>query len=1760
MKKKIAYLLTASMLLSGVMPVYGTPSDGDMNSENQTYTENVENTEPAENTESAEATENTEYAEDTENPQVLETEGTSEHEKDTQEDTAEGIKNIRTAKVEKGNTVKVVLASAFPVPKEQSFEVCLRKEGGDERKDTLYLPGTGEENSEVKDSSITFHDIEVGEYTLEVSGNKYETYSQSFQVKELTDYTVPITTGWMGNYAYNGDVHPGVLRVGDADGNGKLTDEDADAIIQGIEDKTAADNLDLNSDGKVDMVDLQYFAVNSRDERERQASIEESVSPSAVTIQVDESKVQVEGNLESLLTGEGNGIVLKPAQGNLSKENPVKIDFPVSDGKTAVVMGGMSIAGNTDNLLTAGGIEVELEDGSTMWIDISGEQTAKARAAAPQAVWENGVLVVDFKGQVAVKKVTIVIEGTKKNNNLAEISKVEFLNNMENRIPAPTMDIPQGLKAEAGSASFILNWDTAKNITGYEVKISDGNATEVRKTASTKMQVTSFQNEDLVNKKEYKVSVQSVNGEWKSGYSEEITVVPFTTAKPEAPDNLSLKGGYRFISASWKKMKDTDSYNLYYKKESDIEFTKIENITANSFQIANLEDKTKYEVFVRGVNENGEGPDSLHSAAKTVSILPAQMPQYMLLNQSQGEKKLTSHIKKISYDPREKRSMEESPLDEGNAGSALGIADDFYGSYYTVDDWDDGAAYPGSDKGFTVELDNTYHIGYIAVAQAIENPELSGVTVYADGKEVQGISFVTRSDESGRKYYLIKLPLDGVEAQTFRICLRNLNTKSVNVAEVRFYEYDSLEKEVMELYADDLHTELKDNVTNEMLKKLQERLDTKKNEEYHLEKDTIQKELDTAKAIFAEKDLKDTVEINTNITAAKDGQLGFGGLNSWQPLGVSAGAGEDVVVYVGSNKGKTGDTTDLTLVATQYHAEYSSFVQESQRLKVGRNEISLKSLQSIDTEAGGSLYISYKGNNQNDKYAVRVSGGVKIPVLNLYEVKDTQERLKYTEQYVEELEQTVGNLEKIHEQEHQNNKNESLQYDYDEENCIAGATEIMMDSMMYSVSSKQILAGLGNGSTEEKAQKLLTSIDAMEQMMHLFYQHKGLNENAPQAVNRTPSQHLNIRYQRMFAGAFMYAGGNHIGIGWNEVKGLAGGVPVQTDDNGAYKSGQLFGWGIAHEIGHNINQSSYAIAEITNNYFAQLSGLKEDKNESVRFKYPDVYEKVTSGNTGRSADGSVQLAMYWQLHLAYDRGYNYQVYDNYEEQLKNLFYARVDTYARNTQAAPMPGNIPLTLGSDPEQNIVRLASAAAQKDLTDFFVRWGIVPDETSVQYIGQFEPEDRAIYYVNDDARVYEMEKGSTAGTIKGMEVVSGAKAEVDASRKNEVHITLGSSADEDVILGYEITRCMTANGKTVKEVVGFTTDKQYTDVVTAVNNRVITYEITAVDKFMNRSASEKLEPLKIQHDGIYDKEAWEVSLAGITPEETETEEADENTPCAPKEKDGTEKIVDSKADTVFTGQLGKDQNEIILNFHKNLEVSGIRYTAGDKAKQSEKIENYQIQVSQDNQTWTTVAEGKFDTEKNSQQIYFTNGKDSWVCTYDAAYVKVIVKDEEGKSISVGEIDLIGPSGDNVEFGDLSDKTTVGILKEDYVYDKNGDKIPANSLVFIGEYKGNPAYNVVMLYDENGNIVGGVGEDGALRAEQIILADVPEHGELGETSDGKWVYWIEPENLDSNKIPKNVRAELYRVDNALTNEGQRLVSDSMFYTMPEELPQISIK
>ena len=293
----------------------------------------------------------------------------------------------------------------------------------------------------------------------------------------------------------------------------------------------------------------------------------------------------------------------------------------------------------------------------------------------------------------------------------------------------------------------------------------------------------------------------------------------------------------------------------------------------------------------------------------------------------------------------------------------------------------------------------------------------------------------------------------------------------------------------------------------------------------------------------------------------------------------------------------------------------------------------------------------------------------------------------------------------------------------------------MLNTMMISLPAQQILAGAGTGSTQEKAKKLVTSMEAMENMMYLFYQHKGLNNNAADVKDKVPANHLNIRYQTMFAGAFMYASGNHIGIEWGSAPGMIGGVTVSHDD-GKYKSGGYFGWGIAHEIGHCINQGTYAVAEITNNYFAVLAQAK-DTNDSVRFQYPKVYEKVTSGTKGRASNVFTQLGMYWQLHLAYDNGFNFKTYENYDEQLANLFFARMDAYSRNPGKAPTPGDALLSLCGDKEQDLMRLACAAAEKDILEFFERWGMTPNADTISYASSFPKETRAIYYVNDDSRV---------------------------------------------------------------------------------------------------------------------------------------------------------------------------------------------------------------------------------------------------------------------------------------------------------------------------------------------------------------------------------------------------------------------------------------
>ncbi len=1644
----------------------------------------------------------------------------------------------------------------------------------------------------------------------------------------------------------------GVRAIGDEEGfaetgNGAEGSEEAVNIL-----------ADVNRDEVVDVQDLQYLAENFGVQNTT-AFVTTSISTKAVAVEeAANTKIETKDGKnvnEVLFSDDSSTLGLTPTEGeHISEDNPVEIGLTLAEEKSTkgVPMEGLVVKSPVgDNGLKKGEIDVTYYDpdqGKDMTIiaEFGGTETGRAKSLrvytmvatvgltvggfaredaverVPASMDENGNIVVNLGRKVAVKKVTIKVTATTSANaTLAEISKVEFLNNMEDRIPEPVMNKPVELNVTDGSKTFTVTWKAQTNITGYEVEVehfergsSTSKTTQVIFTDVNSITFTALNGEEIVNLDTYKVRVRSVNAEWKGPYSDTVIAAPKPDKAPAAPDNVVATGGQNRITISWKKMKDTEYYTVHYQKKDALEEETPIEVHDNQYVIMGLGDLETYTVWVVGYNTNpdtGEirqGPASFKSTVTTTKVGPVIFPQYNVINKpfaegEAGKNKLMTHIKDAFYNIKDRSDIKgmkgDSQLDKV-IGKAHGVVDNDYATYYYLGDWDDGRSYPSSDKGFTVQLTEKHKMNVIMFADVVDNISYKNVAVYyldENGYEALATlrNLTTLSDVNGRRYYMIKLD-QPIETDQVRICLEQWS-RYIGVAEIRFYEYDDLEDRVMALFKDNYHLVLREDVDQKMIDGLRKELNTKKDGELHPEYDLIELELQSAEAALRDKGAfsdEEFIEVNPNINSSKDSKLGFGGLNAWQPLGITAYTGEKLIVYVGNkslaNENKPGANARLKLVATQYHAESSPFMAEiSTQLKIGRNEITIPEIASFDFERGGSLYIEYTGSNTNDQYAVRVLGGQRIPVLNLYKV-DQEKWKPLVADYLVKLTAYVANQEALHNKIHKGSGVQAIDMDYDNQNCILGATEIMLDQMMYSVSGEQILKGLSGASTiEAKADMLVESLKAMEEMMTLFYHHKGLSNDKDVAdINRIPMRHLNIRYHRMFAGAFMYASGNHIGIEWDSVPGLAQGVPIGTDAKGRYESGRYFGWGIAHEIGHDINQSTYAIAEVTNNYFSVLAQADDKNLSSVRFDYEKVYDKVTSGALGRDANVFTQLGMYWQLHLAYDDGYNYKIYDNYKDQLDNLFFARVDTYARTPASAPKSWpdieieegkedpRKALTLTGDTDQKLMRLAIAAAKKDLTEFFQRWGMVPDEETLAYAAQFPKEERAIYYVNDLARAYRVENAAFEAekTIKDKAVMNTSlvKASTDPVIQNQVTLTLNTTnCDPEAILGYEITRCITSKGQEKKEVVGFIMQSvnesgkpvttEYVDTISSINNRVFTYEVVAVDKFLNRSQALRLDPIKVSHDGSLDKTYWTVTTNMASVDDHAGTADIEWDPCEPEIESAVTRVLDNDGATVYTGSCIEADPQIVIALNKMSTVEALKYNApADENRISDYV--IEIKVSEDEEAeWIKVAEGTFPSE-GVQVVYFGNGEDDWVCTYDVAYVRLTATGQSGKHISVGELDLLGPSGDNVEFRNAGDSKAFGYLTADYVFDASlgaNGTIPAGSLVFVGQYKGNPAYNVVVLYDENGKIVGGTNSDGSLVAEQIVLAEVPDNGlPLGETSDGTFLYWIKP--ADKGSIPGKVRAELYRVDNALTNEGERLVSDTYFVTIDRDnIPELTL-
>ncbi len=1560
----------------------------------------------------------------------------------------------------------------------------------------------------------------------------------------------------------------GLLPMGDLNDDDLLDEKDRQELMRFVSADTALDTdplyvrADLNGDGKVDLLDMDAFA-RYYDVREAPAQ-----AKTLHTLYVSEDEIEGVEDSTTLVGGDGatvkqifagtaspeKALELSPAnQGNISEDNPVTVSAEFAAPKT---MEGFVVEPQpgSGGSIVDGTVTVQMEDGTerTFLVE-NGQVKSLVRAIAARfallAAGDDGEMlqglpvVIDLGGQKAVKKISIQVTKTLSGGSLADISRVEFYDDMADRIPEAPMSIPERVAVKNSDASFSLSWKNMPNVVSYEVTVSGVNkdGAELSQTHdvqnTTELKVESLGSGKLVNGNSYRVEIRSVNGMWRSKAAV-VEAKPVALSLPPAPENLVLTGGYEKMTVAWKKMDSTDTYTLYYRAVADSGsgFKKVADIAANQYELKGLKNETEYEIYLTGTNRLGEGPQSLHYKSRTVSLSPPETPNYKLINTVVKGQKATAHVEAVTYG--------------GDGDHAFDVADGDYNTAWVRGDWDAGYSYPGEDKAPIVTLDREYEMDTIVVIPDYEQTyALTAATLYywTDSGEKHSLPATLRRKTSNQKAYYVFQTEEPFTARRVQLALTNSygSARRISVAEMKFYYYDPLEHEIMDLYADVYHISLREGVTQAQIDALRRRLNTVDpvSQEYHPKRTELEAELKNAEKILRDGGLDaEILLVDAKDTTRSDSHITFrGGLNTYQPLGVTALAGETLTVYVGGPDHRDGDATRLELILSQYHGSSAAVFKSLGYLKAGANEITVEALDDMDLERGGQLYIEYTGEAGKEQYGVRVSGGHKTAALDLSDELTQEERTARITAYLEEVKAQNDAAESQHKQDHK-------AYEWDPKNCIYQGTDIVTRYGMISTSAAQVLNGLGGGSIEAMAEKLDQSMKAFDEMVYLFYQHKGLSEDPDAPVyNRVPIGRLNIRYQRMFAGAFMYAGGKHIGIEWPELAGMMGGVPVARTESGQYISGGYFGWGIAHEIGHEINEGAYAVAEVTNNYFSVLAQAHDD-NETVRFKYDDVFAKVTSGVKGKANNVFVQLAMYWQLHLAYDLGgYNYKTFDKNEEQLANLFFARADSYARNPASAPGGTYNKLVLDkADTDNKLMRLATAAAQKNLLEFFRRWGLEPDAGTIFYAEQFDEETRGIWFANDGTRAEQLREGAYRNLAQNAAVKGSVSYQTGG---NQVTLSLSADGGEDIWM-YEIFRYERIKDQIVRRPVGYAYAQagtaEFTDVIGTVNHRAFTYEAVGYDQWLNPTVRTEIGSVKVEHDGSLDKSLWEVRT-NMTNDSLE--DPDQYHPDT-TEQPGTELMIDGSEVTGFTGSTAKGTDpEIILCLNQEETITGLTYAVSS----GKAIEAFEIYVSNTGAgDWTKVktAESRFTLNDGRQKIYFHDATNLY--SYDASYVRLVAKGQGGAELTVSELSLLGQTGDNVEL--LPDG--IGRLQTDYKNEKGEVLIPAGSLIFTGVYAGHPAFNVVTVWDENGKLVGGTDQDD-LRAEQIIFAPVPEgNGLLGEVSDGKWVYYIEPQYIPQ-VLPEKVRVELYRVDDAETNEGERLVSTTLFTEVPRELPEI---
>ena len=1731
---------------------------------------------------------------------------------------------------------------------------------------------------------VVFEGLERGNYSVDIDGEGY--INTTVDNIDIVDYSKRIKLGTSINEMISNENYNPVFLAGDVNNDFVIDMKDYKLVFDAIGSKDS--KYDLNRDGSVDIADLSYVNSNIGKTKGQVEIVDLEKILDPENIDIDTKDLKGAENIKDILTSADTVVNLGRADGEApSADKPLTISMGLDTTKNgtlrtansegvemeSVVIKGSAVEGEDASIPSQGYITYTDVDGNTETVPFNEENLKRSGAS-------NDV-VIDLGSQVAVKQISINVTGNRGNKKISQIAKIEFLNNVYKEVPKPDMNIPTIKSLETSTnlhdERITISWEPQANVTSYEVMYQKLN--ESGQVISTKKLQTNKTNLNILDKDIkpydlYRVSIQSLSGEWSSGYLtekdvptafdgkadnvdadfnpidsyyngdkgsvSEIQVIPLNS--PEPPRNLTTNQGYKSFTVSWEQHSQARDFDIYYRKVGDsnknwikandnhkevIEGSsditnpdKSKLVRSHSYTVNNLDDNATYEVRVTATNHLGTSEMSKSYIASTTSVTPPSMQEYKLINRPTSENEIgTTHI----VDVRNKKDSNGwASQDDGlYYDSKYALVDGDFTTEWKVNDWDTGASY-GADRGSEITFDDTYTIGKIGIGRTLQKGHYMGlykvkVTYWDenDNKNVIYTESITEKSSNGHSYYMVNLN-EPIRAKKIKVDTSGYGGSTQIISELKFYEYDSLADDIKNLYKDDLRLVLKESVTQNVLDELSKRLNTQDDlsGEYHPDKAILEKELDVAQKLFNDKEVSEKVTtLDASIRTDNEGPS-LGMENSYQSLGSVArpsvddnGTSKQIVVYMGSSD----PNTKVDIVFLQNYGLPTSYMSKVYTISPGRTEITIPSIISADVEKGGQVMARVTQGSTSANVQIRLSGVTDIPHLNVNNIindSTKEEEVKdKIRAYINELKTYISDIKSLYPTEVSDKDKINNIYLYDKETSPLNTTDIEGDRFTLTLPASEILRGIEEGlenDIEAQVERVHNALLAWEQEVQVGFAKKGVFEEVNDfngngeidsedreyfKKHRAPLTRLNIKYQRMMMGAAAYASSHHIGVGFNSASYIQG-VPYKIDSMGDVVNkdeAHLYGGLIGHEMGHCMDIADRLYPETSNNLMTAITGTMLDEDSPYASSMNELYKKVTSNTIGLSTNRSVVVNMLWQPYLAYENESTYKMLltDGDADLSNDSFFAKLNRAYREMTAEEKANG-------DRDQWLIRMNSKVAGKDLTDFYEAHGIVANETTLQYVSQFPKETKKIQYINDEARrrrmagTADMEEGTILSAkfgndSRGNEIVNG-------SYVNDKNVSINLSVDKsnDNILGYEIYR----NGKPAGFIERNKKGQEtvYTDVVDNINNRVVTYSAVAYDYNLNPTNTVELGTIKVRHEGGIAKSSTILTTNTISLNENH------NDIHSHEENKDLKLALDDNNNTAYEGRmLTKDEFNssihltemnpnnnpyVIVDTTEMKTLVGIKYTAPietsgfifkRQAVASSALKKYKIEVSKDGANWTTVKEDTLNltADNPTATIFFdqegvTGGNQ--LSSYNARYVKITAL--ETKNISIAELEVITPPGDNIEIGVAEDNINyengIGILKEKFVYvvdnpetEENEEKsIPAGSIVITGEYRGNPAFNVPLVLNQNEEHI-------ADKYNGILMAEIPDNGDLQEISEGNWVYWVEPEYVnDFMKDNTEIFAELYRTDSAdaLTG-GQRLVSDTFKIKVPDELPEIKL-